>query len=122
MTNNMLAILLVEDSTLIRERLSSMLTELKNVAEVQEAGNYEEALGILQEGKTDVVILDIGLPGKTGIDVLRVINQQQWELKAFVLTNQVDNYLKKLCLSLGATDFLDKSKDFDKIPGLITGL
>lgn len=118
----MLAILLVEDSTLIRERLSSMLTELKNVATVQEAGNYEEALGILQEGKTDVVILDIGLPGKNGIDVLRAINQQQWELKTFVLTNQVDNYFKNLCLSLGAVDFLDKSKDFEKIPGLITGL
>lgn len=122
MKKEKLIILLVEDSRIIKERLICMLKELKNVQQVLEAGTYDEAFRLLQEKVADVLLLDIGLPGKSGIDVLRSINEYKWELTIIVLTNQADNYYRNLCFSLGAGHFLDKTKDFDKIPGIVAEL
>ena len=117
-----LMILIVEDSILIKERLKAMLLELDNVNQVLEAGTYEEAFRELEQGVAHVLLLDIGLPGKSGIDLLRVISQYKWELTIIVLTNQIDNYYKNICLSMGAHYFLDKTRDFYKVPGIVEQL
>jgi DNA-binding NarL/FixJ family response regulator len=122
MENEKLIILLVEDSRIIKERLICMLKELKNVQQVLDAGTYDEAFGLLQQDVADVIVLDISLPGKSGIDVLKAINEYKWEPTIIVLTNQADNYYKSLCFSLGAGHFLDKTRDFDKIPGIVAYL
>lgn len=115
-------VLLVEDSPIIRDRLMNMLQEMKNIERIFQAGNYEEAVEILSLQPANVLILDIGLPGKSGIDLLRTIDQRQYKLSIIVFTNQADEYYRKLCLSLGAHYFLDKTKDFDKIPALIADI
>lgn len=120
MKKEKLTILLIEDSKIIRGRLSSLLKELRNVNQVLEAGSYEEAMEVLLWQMVDVVVLDIGLPGKSGVDILRSLQERQWKPTVIVLTNQADDYLKNLCLSLGATHFLDKSKDFDMIADIVT--
>lgn len=122
MKKEKLIVMLVEDSRIIRERFTCLLKELKNVQQVLEAGTYEEAILILQQEVTNVILLDIGLPGKSGIDILRSINEHKWELTIIMLTNQADNYYRNLCFSLGADHFLDKTKDFDKIAGIIADL
>lgn len=122
MEKEKLTIMLVEDSRIIKERLICMLKELRNVQQVLQAGTYDEAFHLLQQGVADVLLLDIGLPGKSGIDILRSINENKWELTIIVLTNQADDYYKDLCLSLGAGYFLDKTKDFEKIPGIVAEL
>lgn len=122
MQNEKLIVLLVEDSPIIRERLMTMLQELKNVQRVFQAENYEEAVDILSLQPANVLLLDLGLPGKSGIDLLRAIDQNQWKLSIIIFTNQADEYYRKLCLSLGAHYFLDKTKDFDKIPALIADI
>ena len=122
MENEKLIILLVEDSRIIKERLICMLKELKNVQQVLDAGTYDEAFRLLQQEVADVIVLDIGLPGKSGIDILKTINEYKWELTVIILTNQADNYYESLCFSLGAGHFLDKTRDFDKIPGIVASL
>jgi DNA-binding NarL/FixJ family response regulator len=122
MKKEKLMILIVEDSILIKERLKAMLLELDNVNQVLEAGTYEEAFRMLEQGVPNVLLLDLGLPGKSGIDLLRTIAQHKWELTIIVLTNQVGSYYKDLCLSMGAHHFLDKTKDFDKVPSLVEAL
>jgi DNA-binding NarL/FixJ family response regulator len=122
MEKDKLIVLLVEDSAIIKERLICLLQELKNVQQVLQAGTYDEAFQILQQEVAHVLLLDIGLPGKSGIDILRSINEHKWELTIIVLTNQTDNYYKNLCFSLGAGYFLDKTKDFDKVPGIVAAL
>jgi two-component system OmpR family response regulator len=122
MKKEKLMILIVEDSILIKERLKAMLLELDNVHQVLEAGTYEEAFRMLEQGVPNVLLLDLGLPGKSGIDLLRTIAQHKWELTIIVLTNQTSSHYKKLCLSIGAHHFLDKTKDFDKVTALVEAL
>ena len=122
MKKEKIKILVVEDSILIKERLKDMLLELDKVNQVLEAGTYEEAFRMLEQGMAHVLLLDLGLPGKSGIDLLRAIGQHKWELSIIVLTNQASNYYKNLCLSMGAHHFLDKTKDFEKVPLLVEGL
>jgi DNA-binding NarL/FixJ family response regulator len=122
MKKDKLIVLLAEDSTIIKERLICMLKEINNVQQILEAGTYKDVFRILQQGIADVLLLDIRLPGKNGIDILRTINQQKWEPTIIVLTNQTDNYYKNLCFSLGAAYFLDKTIDFDQVPGIAANL
>jgi DNA-binding NarL/FixJ family response regulator len=122
MKKTKLMVLIVEDIPLIRERLKAMLQELDNVKEILEAGNYEEAFHHLSKNDTDVMLLDLNLPGKSGFEILREIGKQHWELTIIVLTNQANNFYKTLCLSLGAHYFLDKTADFEKVPVIISQL
>jgi DNA-binding NarL/FixJ family response regulator len=122
MLKNKLMILIVEDSPLIRERLKMMILELDNVKEVLEAGNYEEAFTHLAKKNTDVLLLDLNLPGKSGLDILRELSQRHWELTIIVLTNRNHAHYEKLCLMLGADYFLDKTAEFEKVPAIISQL
>jgi DNA-binding NarL/FixJ family response regulator len=122
MQTRKLMILIVEDSPLIKIRLKAMLQELDNVSGVMVAGTYEEAFDIMGHIPVNVLVLDLNLPGKSGIDVLRTIGKLKWDLTIIVLTNQSGDFYEKLCLSLGAHFFLDKTRDFDKVPVMIAGM
>ena len=115
-------LLIVDSSVFIIERLVSMLEEIKNVEKVFTATDYNAALEILYSEHTDVVVLDIQMPGKNGIDLLKHIVYHFPETKVIVLSNLVSDFYKKLCKAEGAFHFIDKSKDFDKIPELILSI
>ena len=85
------------------------------------AGNYSEAVEMIRNGEIDIVLMDICLPGKKGIDLLRYIKKDNPSIKVIVITNHVDEHYRKLSKELKADHFIDKSKDFSLIPGLIAG-
>jgi DNA-binding NarL/FixJ family response regulator len=115
-------LLIIDSSLFIIERLVSMLNEVKIIEKIFSASEYHEAIGILQKEKTDIVLLDIHLPGKNGIDLLNHIVINFPETQVIVLSNLVSEYYQKLCKKSGAFYFIDKSKDFDKIPEVILSL
>jgi DNA-binding NarL/FixJ family response regulator len=112
-------LLIVDTSLFIIERLLIILKEVKVVEKIVTATNYEGAVNILEEMKTDIVLLDIQLPGKNGIELLKYIVKNFPAVKIIILSNLVSDYYQKLCLNLGANCFIDKSKDFDTIPDVI---
>ena len=112
-------VLIVDNSIFIIERLLIILKEVKGIEKIVTATNYEEAVNILEEMKTDIVLLDIQLPGKNGIELLKYIVKNFPAINIIILSNLVSNYYQKLCLNLGANCFIDKSKDFDSIPDVI---
>ncbi|HMU09665.1 MAG TPA: response regulator [Ferruginibacter sp.] len=116
------SLLIVDDSILIVQRLTGLLKEAKVSRKVFTAENYNEAVKIIDENKPAIVLLDIQLPGKNGIDLLRWINQEYPAIKVVMITNQVSEYYQRLCKEIGAVGFVDKSKDFDLIPKLIREL
>ena len=115
-------ILIVDDSPLIIERLKDMLEESENVNAILEAENFEQAREIVTGKKPTVVVLDISLPDKNGIELLQFIKRNYPQTAVIMLTNQVNNHYKKLCLKSGATAFLDKTKDFEQVVGIIAEL
>jgi DNA-binding NarL/FixJ family response regulator len=115
-------LLIIDSSVFIIERLIRMLEEVKNIKKIFTATDYDTALDVLYKEKTDVVLLDIQMPGKNGIDLLKHIVYHFPETKVIVLSNLASDFYQKLCKAEGAFHFIDKSKDFDKIPEVILSI
>jgi DNA-binding NarL/FixJ family response regulator len=122
MIKHHLTLLLVDDNSQFAERMNWLLNELEKVGEIKTSSSYEAAINILNIEVPDLVLLDIHLPGKSGIELLKWIKRSGRSCRVMMLTNQADEYYQKLCLRLGADYFLDKSRDFPLIPDIIRNM
>ena|ERR1700744_3000123 len=116
------SILIVDDSLIITERLQTMLRGLDNIGAIACAGDYSLALQLLMDGRFDIVLLDINLPGKSGIDLLRHIKGIYPQTIVIMLTNQSGRYYRDICKRWGADYFMDKSTEFEDVPVIISSL
>src|SRR5687768_16076073 len=96
-----------------------LLHEFSIIAGIKVASSYEEAVKILDKEMPDVALLDINLPGKSGIEVLKRIRSVNTTCSVIMVTNQVYDYYRSLCQKLGANYFFDKTNDFGLIPEAI---
>jgi DNA-binding NarL/FixJ family response regulator len=122
MKDGRLIVLVVEDSLMIIERIFSLLEESDNIKLVVHAANYAESIKMVNEVNADVVLLDINLPDKSGIELLQEIKSSHPDMKVVMLTNHASQNYKEICMHMGADYFLDKSIDFEKIPDVIRTL
>ena len=116
--NRKLIVMIVDDNMRFVERMINILNELKIYVNV--ANEYHEACRSLELATPDLVLLDINLPGKNGIEILKKVKQSGGNCKVIMLTNHADDYYKQICSELGADYFLDKSHDFASVPGIIS--
>ena len=117
-----LSILIVDDNLSFITRIISLLDEVDNISSIHTAGNYDEASKVLDEKKPDVALLDIQLPGKSGISILKQIKESSATCQVIMLTNTTGDYYRQQCKKLGAEHFLDKTNDFELVPGIVKGL
>lgn len=122
MTNSKVSVLIVDDHTYFVDRMQGMLDEVENIDHIDRAYNYTEALQLLEEQHHDVVLLDISLPGKSGLDLLQEIQDKSWDCTVIMLSNMSATYYRQECKRLGASYFLDKSCDFDLVPEIINSV
>ncbi|HEY6977705.1 MAG TPA: response regulator [Chitinophagaceae bacterium] len=115
-------ILIIDDSALIVERLINMLTDMENIGSVRLAGTCAEASILLEQSQFQIIFLDIHLPDKSGIELLNKIKTNHPEIIVVMFTNQGGDFYKTLCMQLGANYFIDKSKDFELIPEIISSI
>ena len=85
-------------------------------------GTVFEARQILTHVVPDVVVLDINLSDGSGIDLLEMVRLQNPRTVVIMLTNQSGAYYRKLCKTMGADHFLDKSTEFEMVPGIIRNM
>jgi len=115
-------LLIVDDSPLIVKKIKEWLEEMAGLASVESCGTYAEAVNLLPVYKPAVVLLDINLPDKSGIVLLKYIKTYYPGIAVIVVTNQSNNFYKNLCMESGARFFLDKSNDFEKLPALVASI
>ena len=113
-----LSVLIVEDSLLIVKRLRLLLNDFDCVDQIYQANNADEALLISTQLRPSVIFLDIKIPGRSGVEVLPDLLKQNIST-VIVLTNYSDDSYRKLCMDIGASYFLDKSNEFDKIKEIL---
>ncbi len=114
-------VLIVDDSKPIRERLVALLAESAQIQVVGQADNGREAWAAVRYLKPDTVILDIRMPGSSGVTLLKQIKARYPETTVIMMTNFDDAQYRRQCRLLGADRFLNKTLEFEKIVETITG-
>jgi len=109
-----LKVFIVDDSVLFLDRLNVALTELHGVNVIGKAKNGYEAIELIEKLLPDLVILDIRMPGKSGIDVLRQIKGDIPSIKMMILTNYPYPQYKEKAVKEGVDYFFNKSLDIEK--------
>jgi CheY-like chemotaxis protein len=115
-----LRVLLVEDSPVICGLITGIIDEVPGVAVAECVGSERDAIDALGRLDVDVVILDLQLRRGTGFGVLRALRDMPQEPVVVVLTNFSLGTYREAAFALGARDFLDKSRDYDQLPGILT--
>lgn len=115
-------VFITDDSKIVVERLADLLKDVSGVKVVGQAGNALEAVLSIHETNPDAVILDLQMPGGSGLDVLRAIRRGHPRLQVLICTNFAYPQYRDKCMAAGANYFLDKSADFDKIPAILRQL
>ena len=112
-------ILLVDDSVTIITRMKEILSEIKCVKSIDTATDGVEAYTKITKSQPHLVLLDINMPIKNGIELLKEIKQNFPKVKVIMVTNQSVEYYKPICIEMGAEYFIDKSTEFELIPNII---
>ncbi len=115
-------VFLVEDSAPIRARLAEMLGGVDGVSIVGEAATAASAIDGILRTRPDSVVLDIQLIGSSGIEVLRKVCPLAPNIVFIMLTNHPDPQYRKICMESGASYFLDKTVEFEKVRDVIAAL
>ncbi len=113
------SLLIVDDSPIIIERVIESLKDHEVVKKILTASDYKTAIESLISHVPGYVLLDIQLPGKSGIDLLKFIVKEYPNVKVIMFSNLLDDNYIKVCRKIGAKYFIDKSRDFDLIPEML---
>src|SRR5215467_2130242 len=105
----MLRVAIIEDHPIVREGLKRIIAESQDLSVAAEAVDGQEALQVLRSHPCDAVVLDISLPRKSGLEVLKEIRAEHPRLPVLVLSMYAeDDYLTRVLRS-GASGYLSKS-------------
>jgi len=115
-------VFIADDSRVVAQRLADLLEEVPGAQLVGQAGDVPEAVRSIQKTKPDALILDLQMPGGSGLDVLRAIRVEHPQLYVLICTNYPYPQYREECLTAGANFFLDKSAEFEKIPAILREL
>lgn len=111
----MLTVHIVDDSDVMRERLSELVSDIAGIELTGQSGNPFDALERIKSEHPDIVILDIRLPGKSGIEVLKDIKQESPAPIVIMITNYPYRQYRQGCMSAGADYFFSKIDEFEMI-------
>lgn len=108
-------VIVVDDHVLIRRGLRETLAENGVCRVVGEAGDYGELRALLREEECDVVLLDVNLPGRNGIEALRSLSDEGQTIRAVVLSQHAEDQYGIRAFKAGAMAYLTKTADPETI-------
>jgi len=111
----MISVLLVDDQTLVRQGIRSLLELSDDIRVIAEAADGPQAVEMIPREKPDVVLLDLRMPGMSGIDVLNTLAQRNQQPPTIILTTFDDDQLVLAGLKAGARGYLLKDVSLDQL-------
>jgi two-component system, NarL family, invasion response regulator UvrY len=103
-------ILLADDHIMFRDGVKQVLSETAGLAVVDEASTAAEVIEKAKHSKCDVVVLDIAMPGRGGIDVLKQLKQMNPRLHVLILSMYPEDQYAFRAIQAGASGYLTKNK------------
>jgi DNA-binding NarL/FixJ family response regulator len=101
-------ILIADDHAVVRRGLKEILADALPGAEFSEAGNGDEVLSHLGKSTISLLVLDISMPGRSGMDVLREVKYSYPRLPVIILSCQPEEQYAMRCLRAGAAAYINK--------------
>ncbi len=111
----MIRVVLADDHAIVRRGIREFLEEAGDIQVVAEAGTGEEALALIRAHRPDVAILDIQMPGHTGLEVTRTLRAEQMPVGVLILTAYDDDPFILTALQSGANGYVLKSAEPEEI-------
>lgn len=113
-------VMIADDHVMIREGIKNLLEYDGNIEIIAEAGDGEECLSILKDVKPNILLLDINMPKKNGIEVLEKIRSENINIKVLMLTvhNEVEYLIK--AIDIGADGYILKDSESSELKNAIS--
>jgi DNA-binding NarL/FixJ family response regulator len=108
MENKPIRLLLVDDHMVVRNGIRLMLSNVEDIVVRGEADSAREALRLVQSQEFDVALVDIGLPDRSGIDLIRMLHDRSPGLAILVLSMYSEKIYAARAFKQGAAGYLDK--------------
>ncbi|MGA1977923.1 MAG: response regulator transcription factor [Bacteroidales bacterium] len=108
-------ILIADDHPIVREGLKQYVKTLDEVKLIDEAVNGEEAWAKIKDGDYDLVILDVTMPGMSGLDVLQKIKEWNLQTRVLILSVHPQEQYAIHALRMGASGYLSKDSAFEEL-------
>jgi len=107
--------LIADDHANVRRGLRELLTDAFSGAGFSEAANGDEALAHLASSSYGVMLLDINMPGRSGMEVLQTVRQQYPKLPVIMVSVQPESQYAARCLRAGAAAYINKDSAPEKL-------
>jgi two-component system invasion response regulator UvrY len=111
----MISVFIADDHTIVRQGLKQILSDTADIRLAGEAATGQETLQLVRGGTCDVLVLDINMPGISGLDILHVLRQEQPELPVLVLSIHAEDQYAIRCLKAGAAGYLTKESAAEEL-------
>lgn len=108
-------VLIADDHAVLREGIKSLLNSLGTITGIDEAVNGSEALAKIKNNDYDLVILDISMPGNSGLDILRQIKATKSHIRPLVISFYPESQYAARAFKLGAVGYISKGASFAEI-------
>ena len=107
----MIKVILCDDHALIRRGIRDTLCDASDIEVVGEAGDYGELRGLMRNTACDVLVLDINLPGRSGLDVLHALKDEGGGMRVLVVSMYPEDQYAIRALRAGAYGYVNKGGD-----------
>ena len=108
-------ILIADDHSIVREGLKQYIKTLDEVRMIDEAVNGNEAWAKIKDGSYDLVILDVSMPGMSGLDVLQKIREKNLKTRVLILSVHPQEQYAVHAFKMGASGYLSKDSAFEEL-------
>ncbi len=111
----MIKILIADDHRIVREGLKQILAETQDMVVSAEASNVQEVLNKVASNDYDVLLLDISMPGRSGLDILKQLKSERPKLSVLVLSMYSEEQYALRALRAGASGYMTKESAPDEL-------
>ena len=111
MGQSLIKVILCDDHALIRRGIRDTLCDAPDIEVVGEAGDYGELRVLMRDTKADVLVLDINLPGRSGLDVLHALSDEGSAMRVLVVSMYPEDQYAIRALRAGAFGYVNKGGD-----------